>query len=279
MNFAQWLFLQENVQSNKFQSREERVKSGKSQESKIIRAMIEEHKWDIRQVTENQDKYDKIDGVLVSCPNPPPVSLPAPVQIKYRDTNSGDDVLMEVVWQFRGEYETPLNQLLTGRDMKGAAKLYLCLNKLGTLVRARIADEAKSIARKLLEGLLASRKRSYSIGRSQIRLTEDPESRRPKINAYIDPNDPSFSWKQDYPVMDLWSSESQEPLKQTPAQILPKDVPPSIIPAIAQALETGSSTFAISNNARKVRAIEKYVNKRGLDLSVENGQIILRKVA
>ena len=131
MNFAQWLFIEENSQSNRFQSREERVRSGKKQEERIIRSMTSEHGWNVKHVSENQDKFDKIDGILIYSPDSIPVSLPAPIQIKYRDT--GDDLLMEVVWEFNNQYESPIDQLLTGRDMKGSAKLYLCLNKLGTI--------------------------------------------------------------------------------------------------------------------------------------------------
>lgn len=278
MNFHQWLFLQENSQSNKFQSIQDRVKSGKKQESKILNAMSRDHGWIVQQASTNQDKFDKIDGILKHSPKPIPVPLPAPIQIKYRDTNSGNDILMEVVWEFRNEYDAPIDQLLTGRDMKGLAQLYLCLNKLGTIVRVRLASEAKALAKNLLKGLLSTRKRFYSIGNSQIRLTEDPESKRPKINAYIDPDDPSFSWKENYPVLNLWADDSP-PLKQSPDQILPKDVPPSIIPVIAQALETGSATFSVPNNARKIKAIKIYASKRGVNLTIEGDKIILRKVA
>jgi hypothetical protein len=274
MNFAQWLFLQENFESNRFQSREERVKSGKEQEARILQAMIREHGWNINSASASQDKFDKIDGFLLSAPEPPPISLPAPIQIKYRDT--GDDLLMEVVWEFRNQ-QVNLDQLLTGRDMKGLAKIYLCLNKIGTLARVRLADEAKSFAKKLLEGLLLSGKKIYSIGKSQIRITEDPENRRPKINAYIDPNDSFFSWKKDYPIMDLWSEPV--PMKQDPSQVLPKDVPSSILPAIKQALESGAATFPIPNNAKKVKAIEKYVGKRGIIINIESDKIILKKIA
>lgn len=277
MNFAQWLFLEENLQSNRFQSREERVKSGKRQEARILNSMTTEHGWNIKQVSESQDKFDKIDGVLVHSPEPIPVSFPCPIQIKYRDT--GDDLLMEVVWEFKNQYNSPIEQLLTGRDMKGSAKLYLCLNKLGTIVRVRLAEEAKNLAKSLLDGLLKSRKRFFNIGKSQIRITEDPESKRTKINAYIDPNDPSFSWKKDYPVMNLWQPEVQEPIKQDPSQILPRDVPPSIIPIVLQALENGSAIFPVPNNARKVKAIEKYASKRGLSVSIDKDKIVFRKVA
>lgn len=279
MNFAQWLFLEENSVSNKFRSIEDRVRSGKAVEYKILQAMTREHQWQIQPATERQDKFSKIDGILTSTAEQIPTALPAPIQIKYRDQDSGDDILMEVVWEFSGNYDVPLNQLLTGRDMRGSSKLYLCLNRTGNIVRARLADEAKNIAIQLLEGLISTRKRVFSIGKSIIRITEDPKDKRQKINAYIDPNHPSFSWKRDYPVSDVRSAEliQDAPLKQTPDRILPKDVPPSVIPAMAQALETGSATINLSNNARKVKAIQQYVGRRGLDFSIEDGKIVLRK--
>jgi hypothetical protein len=275
LNFAQWLFLEENSrQLNRFQSRDERVQFGKSKEAQILNAMSAQHGWVIQEVSSGRDMHQKIDGMLVSATDMP-ISLPAPIQVKYRDT--GNDILMEVTWAFKDNYSSSIEDLLTGRDMKGIAKLYVSLDLSGTLIRVRLADEAKSIAKKLLEGLIQSRKKVFNLGRHQIRVVRDPDDGRQKINAFLDPND--FNWKKDYSIQDIWSAPSSPKTLQSPAQAVPKDIPPSAIPAIAQALEKGSATFRLPNNAKKVKTIEKFVNKRGLSLTIQGDQIILSKVA
>lgn len=276
LNFAQWLFLEENSrQTNRFHNRDQRVEFGKNKEAQILHAMKTQHGWSVQEAKTNQDKYQKIDGILISSPDSLPVSLPAPIQIKYRDT--GNDLLMEVSWSFNGDYNTPTEKLITGRDMKGLAKLYVSLDLSGDLVRVRLADEAKSIAKKLLEGLLATRKKFFNIGNHQIRIVSDPDDGRQKINAFLNPND--FSWKKDYPVQNIWQIPPAPKTLQPPAQSIPKDIPPVAIPAIAEALEKGSSTFRLPNSAKKIKAVEKYISKRGLSLQIQGDQVVLKKVA
>ena len=158
--FSRWLFLEENTrEKNRFQNIEDRVRYGKEIESKIIESLIN-HGWKISTASANQDKFDKIDGILISSKDPMPVKLPAPIQIKYRDT--GNDILMEVCWLFDGDFSKPISELLTGRDMKGKAEIYVSLDQNGETIRVRLAKEAKENALKLLKGLIASRKRVFS---------------------------------------------------------------------------------------------------------------------
>lgn len=279
MNFKEWLFLQE--ETNRFKSLSDRVTSGRRVEAKIIDSMSRQHGWMITNPSERQDKYEKIDGFVTKTPDKIPVSYPAAIQVKFRDREfAGDDIAMEVVRSFNGRGSIDLNNL-SGRDVKGLAKIYLSLSRSGTLIRARLADEAKSIALNLLRELLFLNKTFLVKNGSTIRVTKDPSSGDEKILAFISPNDPSFTWKREYPIGNIWDAidleDELERVNSKPEHKLPKDVPPSILPAIDQALATGSASFRLSSNAKKVRAVEQYVKKKGLKFSIENGQIMIRK--
>jgi len=247
--FSRWLFLEENTrEKNRFQNIEDRVRYGKEIESKIIKSLIHQG-WEVSQVNSNQDKFDKIDGILISSKDPMPISLPAPIQIKYRDT--GNDLLMEVCWLFDGNFNKPIQELLTGRDMKGKAELYVSLDQNGETIRVRLAKEAKENALSLLKGLLSSRKKVYSSELGQIRITKDPKDGRQKINAFINPN--SFFWTKNYPIENFWSLDEDPKSLQSPNKLLPKEISPQMVDQITKALETGSASFKIPNNRKKLK--------------------------
>jgi hypothetical protein len=275
--FTQWLFLEENSRErNKFQDKSERIKYGKDIESKIVQALTNQYGWNIVPPSSNQDKFDKIDGTLISSSEALPVSLPAPIQIKYRDT--GNDILMEVSWVFNGNFDMPLSNFLTGRDMKGKAKLYVSLDQSGKMIRVRLAEEAKKNAIELLENLIKNRSKVFSSELGQIRITRDPKDGRQKINAFINPD--SFSWTKNYPVEDIWNSEIEKPKTlSSPASLLPKEISPQMVSHITKAIETGEAVFKMPNNAKKIKVLEKYASKRGLELTIQNDNVILRKVA
>jgi hypothetical protein len=147
MNFRQW--IESKRQSNRFQNLDDRVRYGKGIETNILQA-LQSHGWEIKPVSSKADKYDKIDGVIQSAPISLPVALPAFLQVKYRDT--GNDLLMEVVWEYTGNFAGNIEDLLTGRDMRGKAQIYANLNQEGSLIRIRSAYEAKDICKQLLFG-------------------------------------------------------------------------------------------------------------------------------
>ena len=274
-NFAQWLFLEENSrEKNRFQKIDDRVSYGKKIESKIIRTLEEKYGWKINPVSLNQDKFDKIDGMVVKTDVSLPISLPSPVQIKYRDT--GNDLLLEVIRtvNFQKFYDksVPVDDLLNGRDMKGIAKIYASLDKDGKTIRVRLADEAKQIAKILVEKLRETRSKFAESNGSQIRFVNDPHTKQNKINAFISPQ--SFSWKKDYTIPDMWDQEKQLP---APSQILPKDISPQMMDQITKALMTGQAVFKMPNNAKKIKSLEKYASKRGIEVVIDNENVILRK--
>lgn len=277
-NFAQWLFLEENSRErNRFQRIDDRVSYGKKIEGQIVKTLEQKYGWQINPVSVNQDKFDKIDGMVIKTDESLPISLPAPIQIKYRDT--GNDLLLEVVKSvdLQKFYSRVVStaELLNGRDMKGNAKIYASLDKDGKTIRIRLADEAKQIARDLLEKLRSSRSKFLDSNGSQIRFVNDPHTKQMKINAFINPN--SFSWKKDYIISNIWEDEKSQISSITPSQILPKDITPQMMEYITKALMTGSAVFKMPNNAKKIKVLEKYVSKRGLELVIENGNVILRK--
>lgn len=276
IGFSSWLFLEENSRErNRFQDINDRVKYGKAIESKIINALTKQG-WVVSLPSSNQDRFDKIDGVLISSQESFPVALPAPIQIKYRDT--GNDLLMEVCWLFDGNFDQPVYNLLTGRDMKGKAKLYVSLDQNGETIRVRLAEEAKKNALELLKNLIKNRSKVFTSELGQIRITRDPKDGRKKINAFINPD--SFFWTKNYPIGNIWNSDDNDSKSlQSPDKLLPKEISPQMADQITKAIETGEAVFRIPNNKKRIKVLEKFVSKRGLQLSIEGDNVVLRKVA
>jgi len=199
LNFRQFIDLLEEHDrfDHRFQNMKNRVDFGKAIEQKVIEALIEDYGWVIDPSEESQDIFQKIDGWIISGDDRIKSALlseTTPMQIKYRDT--GDDVLMEVVRKWKPDMVNSIETCCTGRDMKGMAKLYAVLNKSGTVIRIRAANEARSLARNLLQRLVDSKKKVITLDGSQIRFTRDPRTKVMKVNAYLNPA--SFKWKLDY---------------------------------------------------------------------------------
>lgn len=269
MNFKQW--LEEGArEDNRFRHLDDRVKFGKEIESRILNSLTSQG-WVIKPVSTNADKYDKVDGLIEKAPVPIPTQLPAYIQVKYRDT--GNDLLMEVVWKFDGDRTLPLEKMVTGRDMYGKSQIYASLDQAGNTIRIRSATEAKDICKQLLFGLMQSNQSSFRIGRNEIRIVNDPRDQRMKINAFLSPE--SFNWKIDYPIsQNIWEKPAKDNIPS-----LPHGITAAVIAHIEKALEQGASSFPVPNNMKKVKEIEKFVKRKGLSVNVANGQVILKKVA
>lgn len=280
--FGQWLLINEAMSAqraaNMSQDINSRVKFGKGAEAKILNALREQHGWVIAGATNEQDMYGKIDGIVRKADQQIPIELPAPIQVKYRD--SGDDILLEVVWKLT-DPNAPVESLLTGRDMVGKSTLYACANQAGTLIRVRSAQEAKQIARGLLEKLLASKRSVYTDGSNQIRIVNDPRDQRTKVNAFINPN--SFSWKADYPVESIWAEpepeQSPKMTIQEPALQLPQGITPSMAQAVAAAVQMGQAIMPAPNNMKKIKTLEQFAKRKGVSLQLQGDKILFKKVA
>ena len=280
-SFSQWLFLDESNsrQQNRFQDFGSRVQYGKMIEERIIRVLQNEYGWKVSPVSSKEDKYDKVDGLVQKADEQVPINLPAYMQVKYRDT--GNDLLLEVVWELpNGANQLNPEQLLTGRDMKGKAQIYVSLNQAGNLIRVRSAQEAKEISKSMLTELLASGRKSFRQGANEIRIVTDPRDKRTKVNAFLSPD--SFSWKADYPVSEnMWAEPEYDPMTvvepATPAT--PKGISPQMLAQLETAITQGTATMPKPNNMKKVKEFQKYAKRKGVDVSVQGNQIILKKVA
>jgi hypothetical protein len=175
--------------SNKFQTKQQRVNSGKRIEASILDA-LRAYGWNVEGATRQNDMFDKIDGFWNDN------GRKVPLQVKYRDKASGNDIFMEVKKDYLKN--------IPGRDMNGKAELYVTLSNNRSMIMIRKADEAKSIALYMAEELEKDRQTNPNTSRKvtrygMIMINPDPATHVLKLKAYIKPE--AFSWKNDIPVL------------------------------------------------------------------------------
>lgn len=175
--------------SNKFNSKQQRINSGKVIEGKIIEA-LKQQGWQIEAASLQQDMFSKIDAWWTLK-----TGLRIPLQIKYRDRAGGNDIFMEV----KRDY----SHNLPGRDMNTQAKIYVTLTNDQSKVILVKVDEAKQIALKMADELTALQQRNPTVTRKvtpngMIMVSPDPSTGVMKLKAYIKPD--TFAWKQEVPV-------------------------------------------------------------------------------
>lgn len=157
--------------NNRFQGIDQRVQYGKSIEKQIFDNLVG-CGLKLREPTDRQDKYDKIDGWWETP------SGEKPIQIKYRDT--GDDILFEVMLDYeRG---------IPGRDMVGKALYYAVLSRTGgTIVMVSVAEAKELITRAQeaadQEGF--DERGNFRMGGLILRIRPDPRTGQDKLMAYI----------------------------------------------------------------------------------------------
>jgi hypothetical protein len=126
----------------------------------------------LREPTDRQDKYDKIDGWWETP------SGEKPIQIKYRDT--GDDILFEVMLDYdRG---------IPGRDMVGKALFYAVLSRTGgniVMVSVAEAKQLITMAQNAAEQEGFDERGNFRMGGVTLRIRPDPRTGQDKLMAYI----------------------------------------------------------------------------------------------
>ncbi len=140
----------------------QRVKEGKKMELRIIDSM-KAAGFMVAPATEQEDKYQKIDGWLDG----------QSLQIKYRET--GDDILFEVYKDWTKGIE--------GRDLCGKADLYACINRSGQGVIVKTA-QIKDLIKAALP--IVKDKGCYKAGGLDIKLRPDAYHGQLKCVAFID---------------------------------------------------------------------------------------------
>jgi len=184
-----------------------RVASGKVREAQIADALRDQIGLDIRDATENQDKFCKIDRWLFQNGNR------IPLQIKFR--TKGDDLLFEVYDTFLdwtlpdATYGKPGTFNKLGRDMQGDAKMYAVLlankDRQGKHQVVIVnTDDAKRFIWKMVDiaekdgwttngytkTLRLAKYHDDSQGVNpiaELKLQHDPGDGRPKMVAYVPP--------------------------------------------------------------------------------------------
>lgn len=199
--------------TNKEQDYDTRIATGLRRESKIRDVLKDYFSSEEVKVIEpsslhdkREDKIDKIDGWIIF-----PDHTKKSIQIKYRDADSGDDVLFEVVkhmnWDENGDYEIPASvDGQNGRDAQGKADLYVHVGKNADTVRVFNTKDVKDMINKALQeaqqpdswrwqrntrlrartGLFSMTvKEGEARGDVVLRITPDPRTRQDKLMAYI----------------------------------------------------------------------------------------------
>lgn len=158
--------------NNRFQNINKRIIYGKGIEKQIFNSLIA-CGMKLREPSDNEDMYDKIDGWWNIG------GKEEPIQIKYRDT--GDDILFEVMKDYKNN--------ISGRDMVGKAIYYAVLGKSSGQIIIVEVEEAK---RKIKTAITAAKAEGFDDSgnyRTQeglmLRIRRDPQSGQEKLMAYI----------------------------------------------------------------------------------------------
>jgi len=160
----------------------------------------------IMESTEDEDKYDKIDGYL-GIGN-------EPLQVKYRQT--GDDILFEI------SFMDHASSIMTwdGRDMIGKSTAYACLSHDGTVIwlchTSDIKSKADTLAKRLLHLYLKYNQTSLMDEKGEIKITMDRESGRKKMLFFAKPS--MFSFETIRLEKSIWSILKQESIKSIDLQ-------------------------------------------------------------
>ena len=152
-------------------SEQERVAYGKSKEHLIVKK-LGELGYSINPATENEDKFDKIDGFFIDNNQ-----CKKSIQVKYRE--SGDDVLFEIIKDW--------DRNIYGRDYISKADLYVVSDRSGvTRMYSKILF--KDLATKILDIVDNDpNNRDWSGKGWEAKLRPDPKTKILKLIAYISP--------------------------------------------------------------------------------------------
>jgi len=185
-----------------------RIEAAKQIELEIRDRLATELGWQTIDATEDQDKYDGIDGWIT---NQDGKGVHIPFQIKARKNSSGNDILWEAIkpWKISlvDNFEDLGNDVFSGKDMKCKSEYLISANNIGNTIRIRNVSEVMAKAKKLTEALVQNyRATGNTFAKTQdgeARVVKDPSQQANfhmrgnifKINCFISPHE--FEWKQD----------------------------------------------------------------------------------
>jgi len=184
-----------------------RIKQGKTIEEEICNKLTEEIGWVIKPSSAQQDKYEGIDGWIVSIDGGKTTCQHIPIQIKARKNSSGNDILWETVKPWRQDLNFDEKVMYTGKDMKCKAVYLVSVGNNGSTVRIRqvseIIQKAKEMTEQLIQNFRATGKKFAQTQWGEARVVKDPSQQANfnlrgdvfKINCFIKPE--VCTWKQD----------------------------------------------------------------------------------
>jgi hypothetical protein len=158
-----------------------RYLAGKAKEDAIADCLVNKHGFNLKKVSREADMNEKIDRILVEN------GVEKKVQIKFRISGSGDDILVDVYEPFFG-IDNPKTQ--KGRDYIGKYEVYICLSNNGKQIRVIDGVRQKAVIEEVLAEWKSYRWQlpvfnSYRYSGIQLRYTRDGNSRVPKVLMFI----------------------------------------------------------------------------------------------
>lgn len=177
--------VRKNISADEYDNR---VTYGKTIEKLILDELSKQ--FTIAEATDEEDLYDKIDGYIVVKDE-----SYIPLQIKYRET--GDDIIFEVTFLDKYNKNDQIvprevsSHTLNGRDMIGYSSVYACLSQDGCSIwmcdTQAIKNKAKTMAMRLYEMYLATKRKSYRDDYGEVRITTDRSTGIRKIMFFAKP--------------------------------------------------------------------------------------------
>jgi hypothetical protein len=166
------------------QSYNTRVQAGKSQEAAII-ATLRANGVNIQDPTENEDKFDKIDGWIIDG------NTKKSLQIKFREENN--DTIFEAI--------KDIDRGILGRDLISKADLYLVVDSMG-IGRLVDAKNLKKLATQIKDAIMPVVNKgitSWHTNSCDIKITTDKYHGNRKLMIFFNPEKLNIikSWKFD----------------------------------------------------------------------------------
>ena len=247
--------------------REASMAQGRDIGEKFVRDQLRQYGVNIDLTNSfHQDAILKIDGYWNG----------KPIQIKVRRGGHENTVAYEILKNYNSRYsiedqlKRPKQQ---GREWKGKAKYYFVLNKQETEIYLIDAQKLKILAQQAvreLDGEALTSEFKASTGVILVPVADrNPENYGVTlVRAYIPVN---IVAEKTFPVKKNIPQQKQTPPTQA------SRMNQNWLAAMNQADQTGQSYFDVPNNLKMLKPFQKFAEKKGFKVVVQNGKVMLKK--
>jgi hypothetical protein len=258
-------------------SLQQRMVQGRDIGESFIRNQLAQHGIEIKPAKDyHQDAKLKIDGFWNG----------EPVQIKLRRSgrNDSNDIAYEVVRNHNNKSSLSKqleNEHQQGRDWKGQVQHYFVMNRDETEI---YHVSAKSLKNSISQAIQEMTSRTGGVLKSAFKSTNgvdlrptkdpDPNSFTPfKVMAFV-PVESVVD--RVYPVE---RAEDKKTFGGNVTQQSTQQINPNWATAVDRAIASGHSSFPAPNNKKLLKPFERFAAKKGINVSIQNGQVNLKKFA